>query len=332
MEKSNRNLSIVMANNKVIPVSVIVTVLNEIKSIELLVSSLINQTVSPKEIVITDGGSNDGTWELLKQYQKNTLPFELVVLQRSGNRSVGRNQAIKESTTKIIAITDAGCIPHSDWLQKIWEKYQAENKPVIAGYYDAQPKTAFEEAVVPYVLVMPDRVNPSAFLPATRSMMIEKKVWEDVGKFDEYLSDNEDYDFARRLAAQKIPIGFASEAKVTWIPRASLSGFIWMIYRFARGDMRAGIVRPKVLLIIIRVLIWCLITVSLVISSPLVGFLFFVSSGVFYSLWSIKKNMKYTPRGWYWLPVLQITSDVMIVFGSIEGWANRIKSKSKQLR
>lgn len=312
-----------MATRKVIPVSVIVTVLNEIRSIEQLLTSLSIQSISPKEVVIVDGGSSDGTWEFLEKYQKKKLPFTLIVLQKKGNRSVGRNHAIQATSTTVIAITDAGCIPHVNWLEKLWAAYKQDNKPVIAGYYDAEPQTPFEEAVVPYVLVMPDRVNPSAFLPATRSMFLEKKVWEKVGKFDESLSDNEDYAFAKRLAAQKQAIGFTSEAKVTWLPRTSLSSFMWMIYRFARGDMQAGIIRPKVLFIFFRVGLWCFISLLLWLSTPLVALLFWLVSGTFYALWSIKKNRKYVPKGWYWLPVLQVTSDVMVIAGSISGQYKR---------
>lgn len=314
-----------MATKKVIPVSVIITVLNEAASIEILLDSLVNQTVTPKEVIITDGGSTDDTCERLQKYQQKSLPFKLEVVQEKGNRSVGRNYAIEKASTSIIAITDAGCIPHTDWIQKLWEKYQVEKKPVIAGYYDAQPKTPFEEAVVPYVLVMPDRVNPNAFLPATRSMLLEKKVWKEVGKFDQSLSDNEDYDFAKRIVAKQFLIGFATEAKVSWLPRPTLSSFMWMIYRFARGDVQAGIIRPKVLFIFFRVSLWCFISLLLWLSTPFVGLLFWLVSGVFYGLWSIQKNMRYVPNGWYWLPVLQVASDLMVIAGSLAGWLKRIK-------
>ena len=48
-------------------VSVIATVLNEAEDIDGLVSSLLQQTLQPAEIVVVDGGSTDGTWERLQR-------------------------------------------------------------------------------------------------------------------------------------------------------------------------------------------------------------------------------------------------------------------------
>ena len=47
-------------------ISVISTVLNEAEGIDPLIDSLLRQTVPPAEIIIVDGGSNDGTWEKLQ--------------------------------------------------------------------------------------------------------------------------------------------------------------------------------------------------------------------------------------------------------------------------
>ena len=46
--------------------SVTATVLNEVDDIDRLVTSLMEQTLRPAEVVIVDGGSTDGTWERLQ--------------------------------------------------------------------------------------------------------------------------------------------------------------------------------------------------------------------------------------------------------------------------
>jgi hypothetical protein len=233
---------------------------------------------------------------------------------------VGRNAAIKASHTTLIAVTDAGCIPQKDWLEQLVAIYTEFQVPVVAGYYKGLPSTTFEEAVVPYVLVMPDKVNPHSFLPATRSILFEKKVWQDVGGFDETLSLNEDYPFAKKIVLKKHPIVFAKDAVVGWIPRKNISEFITMIAKFAQGDIEAGIVRPKVLLLFIRyllLLVMIILMASVNSINEILAFLLVLF--VLYAGWSVQKNIKYTPRGWYWLPILQYCADLAVMYGSLKG-------------
>ena len=48
-------------------VSVIMTVLNEAASIKTILENLLSQSRKPDEIVIVDGGSRDGTTELIRK-------------------------------------------------------------------------------------------------------------------------------------------------------------------------------------------------------------------------------------------------------------------------
>lgn len=304
-------------------VSVIVTVLNEAKTIENLLKALLNQSYKADEIIVVDGGSVDQTLGFLKRASEKET--RLKIFLKKGNRSLGRNYAITKSENEILAITDAGCIPHIDWLEKLVTKYETTQAPVVAGYYDAQVESSLQEAIVPYVLVMPDQVKEDDFLPATRSMLIEKKAWQAVAGFDEELSDNEDYAFAQKLKKQGFSMVMTKEAKVTWLPRTNLKSFAYMIYRFARGDIKAGIVRPKVLLLFARYLILVFLVGLLAINQSWFLLMFLLGMGVVgYSLWAIKKNYRYVPHGWYWLPLLQFMADGAVLSGSLQGITQRL--------
>ena len=88
-------------------VSLILTVKNEEKSINILLESILSQNKMPNEIVIVDGGSIDKTIEIIKEY-KDSLPIKLI--QKKGiNVPRGRNIAIANSKYPIIAVTDGGC-------------------------------------------------------------------------------------------------------------------------------------------------------------------------------------------------------------------------------
>lgn len=313
--------------------ALIVTVFNEAQDIELLLSSILTQHLAPTEVAIVDGGSTDGTVDLIKTFLElgnNQSAIEqqgvwqisnhgtvFKVTTKLGNRSVGRNSAMRLVGAKWVAITDAGCLLHKNWLRELAKKAESDQKlEVIAGYYQADPLTGFEEAVVPFALVMPDQIDANHFLPATRSMMIKKAVFEQIGGFDERLNDNEDYALARKLETAGRVRGFTAEALVAWIPPTNLKKFTTMIYRFARGDAFSGIFRPKVFTIYLRYLFlaWFFsLSWRLGLSATLI-----------YLYWAYAKNRRYTPRGKQFLPLLQVVADGAVMGGSLVGLGQRV--------
>ena len=91
-------------------VAVCLTVLNETASIDELLGSLAVQTRLPDEVVITDGGSTDGTLDALGRWRGRGLP--LTILHRPGdNISAGRNAAIRSTPVT----TTAGWPNASRW-------------------------------------------------------------------------------------------------------------------------------------------------------------------------------------------------------------------------
>ena len=171
-------------------ISLVITTLNEEQTIIPLLKSIREQSVVPDEVVIVDGGSIDRTVMLIKKFETKVLRSENIktrVFIKKGNRSVGRNYAIEKAKNSWIAVTDAGCILDRNWLKELVEEQTKLKIEVVAGYYSANPKTSFEEAVIPYVLVMPDRVDENNFLPATRSVLFSKNIWKQAGGFNENL-------------------------------------------------------------------------------------------------------------------------------------------------
>ncbi len=298
-----------MAKVKRRRIAVVITVLNEEKTIESLVNSLINQTIKPAEIIIVDGGSTDKTWEILKK-KKGLLSFQI-----SGNRSMGRNFGVSKAKSPIIAFTDAGCIPHPNWLEELMKPF-IQNAEVVSGYYEGKAENVFQKCLIPFVLVMPDKLK-GEFLPATRSMAIKKEIFLNVGGFDERLAHNEDFAFATKLRSRGFVPVFTRNAIVTWLPRQNLKSAAWMFLRFAIGDAQAGIFRPKVKFLIIRYYVFF--------------FLSFINNDVLffaipYLVWAIIKNYKYVKdlRAIFWLPILQLTADIMVIFGTTVGLLSRL--------
>ena len=93
-------------------VSVAIITLNSRSTVQQCLQALTSLDY-PKdryEIVIVDGGSTDGTTDLLRRFPVR------VVLDKRRNRGMARNTAINNCKGKIVAFTDADCIPLRSWL------------------------------------------------------------------------------------------------------------------------------------------------------------------------------------------------------------------------
>lgn len=289
--------------------SLIVTVFNEAKTIENFLLSCQKQTLKPSEIIIVDAQSTDNTIDLIKNFAKESS-LKIRILVKKGNRSVGRNFAVNNSRGQCLAITDAGCVLDKNWLKELYLKQQESQALVVAGYYQGLASSAFQEASIPYFLVMPDRLKESEFLPATRSMLIKKFLWEKMGGLNEALTYNEDYQFANRLKDQGVKIVFTKKALVYWLPPPTLKQFCQKIYYFAKGDALAGLIRPKVYLIFGRYLIFF----GILLLFPNIYLIF--SLMLIYLLWAMLKNLKYCHRSFFYLPLLQLLADWLIMLAT----------------
>lgn len=304
-------------------VTFITTVYNEESTIVDLLKSIFSQTKFPDEVIIVDGGSTDNTVFEISNFKFPTSgpKANIKLILKNGNRSIGRNEAIKRASNEIIVCSDAGCILDKDWVKNIIKPFDYLRADVVAGYYRGQAKTIFQKCLIPYVLVMPDRVDKNNFLPATRSIAFKKSVWKKIGGFPEDFSDNEDYIFARKLKKINANIVFEKKAIVYWMPRNNIKDTFVMFYRFAKGDAESRIFRQKVILIFLRYILgFVLLSLFFALKLHLMlNALYFLL--LTYVLWSIIKNFRYVRniQAILFLPFLQFVSDFAVMLGTIRG-------------
>ena len=106
------------------PVSVVLTVLNEGEAARGVLESLCAQTRRPDEVVIADGGSRDQTVSIVREYAAR-LPLRIISAPGS-NIAQGRNAAIRAAQGEIVAVTDAGVRCRPDWLERLTAPFRNE--------------------------------------------------------------------------------------------------------------------------------------------------------------------------------------------------------------
>ena len=190
-------------------ISVIIPTYNRKHLISRAIKSVINQSFKPFEIIIVDDGSDDGTYEFINQF------FREIKLIRQSNNGVSsaRNLGIKNAKGNWIAFLDSD----DEWFSKKLElqkkaidnsdKYLISHTNEIwirNGVRVNQMKkhqkyggSIFEKSLDIC------RISPS-------SVLINRKIFEDIGKFDETLKICEDYDFWLRISS-KYPVLFLDE-------------------------------------------------------------------------------------------------------------------------
>jgi len=88
-------------------VSIITPSYNSEKFISETISSIINQTYTNWELLITDDCSKDNTINIIKSFQKNDSRIKLFILKSNGGAGLARNNSIRNAKGRYIAFCDS---------------------------------------------------------------------------------------------------------------------------------------------------------------------------------------------------------------------------------
>lgn len=172
-------------------ISVIITTKNSAKTLKTLLESINNQTYKKVEIVVVDNKSTDKTIAIARKYTKK-------VYNIGPERSAQRNYGAKKALGKYVVFLDS----------------DMELTPNVI--YECVEKSKIFKA-----LILPEKTVGSGFVPAIRSFeremyegdsnielarFYEKKVFLEIGGYDENLTGPEDYDLSYRVS-KKYKIG-----------------------------------------------------------------------------------------------------------------------------
>lgn len=174
--------------------SIIIPVLNEEKSLPILLASIKSQDFTDYEIIVADSDSTDKTKEIAESFGCK--------ITAGGPPAIGRNSGAKQAMGQYLLFLDADVFMSRDFLEKIIN--EAEAKKVDAASCGVVPLSdknidlLLHSAANAYISVT------QYFYPHAPGfcILVKKAIHDQVGGFDEKLKLAEDHDYVKRI--QKI--------------------------------------------------------------------------------------------------------------------------------
>ena len=116
-------------------ISVIMPSLNVVNYIEESISSVINQTFSSIEIICVDGGSTDGTLEIINSFAQTDSRIRLF---RTDVKSYGyqMNLGLSKAQGEYIAVVETDDYIDSRMFEDLYIKAKENNLDILWGEYD----------------------------------------------------------------------------------------------------------------------------------------------------------------------------------------------------
>lgn len=186
-------------------VSVIIPSYNRAAYIEAAISSAIDQTYGPVEVIVVDDGSTDGSYEKLQQWEERG---ELVLLthpeRRNRGQSASINLGIQQAAGSYIAILDSDDMFAKEKLadQVAFLEANPETGMVYGQGHavDADGNFLFK---VPgdghQELSDPNRLLLDCYMALPGGSLVRRSVFEKAGLFEESFRAGQDHDMAIRI-------------------------------------------------------------------------------------------------------------------------------------
>jgi glycosyltransferase involved in cell wall biosynthesis len=165
-------------------ISLVIPVRDEAETIQELIASITQQSRKPDEVIFVDGGSRDGTIDLLRKACQNDPTFRLFEAPKA-LPGQGRNLGVANANYDWVAFTDAGNRLEGDWLEQLIAVADSDPEAgIVCGNFEPVTDTFFTDcAAVAYIDDKVERESGPCRGPFIASSLVRRDVWQAAGGF-----------------------------------------------------------------------------------------------------------------------------------------------------
>jgi len=225
-------------------VSVIVPCYNEETTIEWLLGAILAQTypIEEIEVIIADGLSTDNTRKVIREFKAAHPELNLQIVDNPKKIIPSAiNIALDHAKGDMIIRLDAHSVPETDYIEKCIEVSEVTGAANVGGVWEIRPAsdkwTARSIAkATSHPLGAGDaryRFGGTAGKVHTVPFGAFQKFWmERVGRFDETLLTNEDYEYNYRLRQAGGVIWHDPSIRSIYFARSNLASLAQQYFRY----------------------------------------------------------------------------------------------------
>ena len=201
-------------------ISVVIPLYNKEKYILRTITSVLNQTISPAEIIIVDDGSTDNSANEVEKINDSRVRL---VRQENAGEGAARNRGVAESKRDLIAFLDADDEWKPDFL--LYIQKLRNNFPDCGAYATSYEIVTWGNLTIhqifegfphaPWLGILPNffKMSQNGSPLSSSSVAIPKTVFEDLSGFPEGIMQGADRMLWVRLGI-KYPIAFSPSSQV----------------------------------------------------------------------------------------------------------------------
>jgi len=215
--------------------TVVIPCRNEALHIQELLDALERQDFRDFELVAVDGESSDGTREILREYASRHPACAVTVLTNP-RRSIpaGLNLGIQHAQGEVIARLDGHSRPKSNYLGRCLAVLDESGAEVVGGAWDIQPGApGLVARAIALAVSSPLGAGDARYRLRSTSRpqdvdtvpygCFRRETWHTVGRYNEALLVNEDYEFNLRVRLRGGRVYFDPSLQCDYFARPTLA-------------------------------------------------------------------------------------------------------------